>query len=412
MNEVNTRATTKTDEDVVIVSAARSPFSKFGGVLKEMHSIDIAVKVMEGVLDRKKLEKSIVDVIYYGMCIQSEAAIEYNVNARQAMLRAGFPPETLSLTIDRACCSSLTAIHLGYKDIRLSEADVVMAVGTENMSNTPFVMHNVRWAKGLDQPQIKDHLFPVTYTGYKPLAYDAGEVALEHGISREEQDEWAYQSQMRYQEAKAKKVFMDEIIPIEIIQRKGEKYIFAEDEFPKPNTKLEKLAELKTVYNSLTVTAGNAPGLDAGASAIVLMKRKQANELGLDILGKIVSIASIALEPRLLAVAPAPAIEKALEKAGLTIDDIDRIEINEAFAVMPLVATKILGRGNAEKVKKLREITNVNGGAIAIGHPVGASGARILMTLLYELRRSSGRYGVCSICGGLAQGDAAVIQAE
>lgn len=412
MNEINTRATTKTDEDVVIVSAARSPFSKFGGVLKEMHSIDIAVKVMEGVLDRKKLEKSIVDVIYYGMCIQSEAAIEYNVNARQAMLRAGFPPETLSLTIDRACCSSLTAIHLGYKDIRLSEADVVMAVGTENMSNTPFVMHNVRWAKGLDQPQIKDHLFPVTYTGYKPLAYDAGEVALEHGISREEQDEWAYQSQMRYQEAKAKKVFMDEIIPIEIFQRKGEKYIFAEDEFPKPNTKLEKLAELKTVYNSLTVTAGNAPGLDAGASAIVLMKRKQANELGLDILGKIVSIASIALEPRLLAVAPAPAIEKALEKAGLTIDDIDRIEINEAFAVMPLVATKILGRGNAEKVKKLREITNVNGGAIAIGHPVGASGARILMTLLYELRRSSGRYGVCSICGGLAQGDAAVIQAE
>jgi len=412
VNEINTRATTKTDEDVVIVSAARSPFSKFGGVLKEMHSIDIAVKVMEGVLDRKKLEKSIVDVIYYGMCIQSEAAIEYNVNARQAMLRAGFPPETLSLTIDRACCSSLTAIHLGYKDIRLSEADVVMAVGTENMSNTPFVMHNVRWAKGLDQPQIKDHLFPVTYTGYKPLAYDAGEVALEHGISREEQDEWAYQSQMRYQEAKAKKVFMDEIIPIEIFQRKGEKYIFAEDEFPKPNTKLEKLAELKTVYNSLTVTAGNAPGLDAGASAIVLMKRKQANELGLDILGKIVSIASIALEPRLLAVAPAPAIEKALEKAGLTIDDIDRIEINEAFAVMPLVATKILGRGNAEKVKKLREITNVNGGAIAIGHPVGASGARILMTLLYELRRSSGRYGVCSICGGLAQGDAAVIQAE
>ncbi|MBU2623080.1 MAG: thiolase family protein [Proteobacteria bacterium] len=409
---MNTRATTKTDEDVVIVSAARSPFSKFGGVLKEMHSIDIAVKVMEGVLDRKKLEKSIVDVIYYGMCIQSEAAIEYNVNARQAMLRAGFPPETLSLTIDRACCSSLTAIHLGYKDIRLSEADVVMAVGTENMSNTPFVMHNVRWAKGLDQPQIKDHLFPVTYTGYKPLAYDAGEVALEHGISREEQDEWAYQSQMRYQEAKEKKVFMDEIIPIEIFQRKGEKYIFAEDEFPKPNTKLEKLAELKTVYNSLTVTAGNAPGLDAGASAIVLMKRKQANELGLDILGKIVSIASIALEPRLLAVAPAPAIEKALEKAGLTIDDIDRIEINEAFAVMPLVATKILGRGNAEKVKKLREITNVNGGAIAIGHPVGASGARILMTLLYELRRSSGRYGVCSICGGLAQGDAAVIQAE
>ncbi|MCB2141263.1 thiolase family protein, partial [bacterium] len=238
------------------------------------------------------------------------------------------------------------------------------------------------------------------------------QVALEHDISREEQDKWAYNSQMRYQQAKTKNVFKDEILPIEVDQSIGKKILFDEDEFPRANTKLEKLATLKTVYGSPTVTAGNAPGLDTGASAILLMQRKKANELGLEVLGKIVSIASVALETRLLAEAPAPAIEKALKKADLTIGDIDRIEINEAFAAMPLVATKMLGKGNVAKTEQLREITNVNGGAVAIGHPVGASGARILMTLLYELRRSNKRYGVASICGGLAQGDAVVVEAE
>jgi acetyl-CoA C-acetyltransferase len=280
------------------------------------------------------------------------------------------------------------------------------------MSNTPFVMHNVRWASGLQKPQVKDHLFPITYNGFNHLALDAGEVALEYGISREEQDQWAYQSQMRYQEAKAQGTFEDEILPIEVPQRKGESIVFDQDEFPKPHTTLEALSKLKTVYDSPTVTAGNAPGLDAGASAVLIMRRKKAEELKLRPLARIISIGSIALEARYLAAAPAPVIRKTLDKAHLTLEDMDRIEINEAFAAMPLVTTKILANGDMGKLKELREKTNVNGGAIAIGHPVGASGGRILTTLIYELRRIGGRYGVCAICGGLAQGDSAVIEIE
>jgi len=402
----------KNENDVVIISAVRSPFSRFGGALREMHSINIAGQVMQGVLDRVNVEKGAVETIYYGMCIQSEAAIESNVNARQAMLRAGFPAHILSLTIDRACCSSVTAVHLCYKDISLGEVDVGLAVGAENMSNTPFVLHNVRWASGLQQPQIKDHLFPITYNGFNHLALDAGEVALEHDVGREEQDQWAYRSQMRFEEAKRLGKFRDEIIPIRIPKRKGPPLVFEEDEFPKPHTSLENLSKLKTVYDSPTVTAGNAPGLDAGASAVLLMRRKKAEAMGLMPLARIVSIASIALGPRHIAAVPAPAIKKALEREGLSLDDMDRIEINEAFAAMPLVATKILADGDQEKMRELREKTNVNGGAVAVGHPVGASGGRILMTLLYELRRSEGRYGVCAICGGLAQGDAVVIEVE
>jgi acetyl-CoA C-acetyltransferase len=400
------------ENDVVVVSAARSAFSRFGGALRNMHSMDIAAQVMTGVLDRVKLDKSKVEAIYYGMCIQSEAAIESNVNARQAMLRAGFPPHVLSLTIDRACCSSLTAIHLSYKDILLGELDVALAVGTENMSNTPFVLHNVRWASGLEQPKIKDHLFPITYTGFDSLALDAGEVALEYGITRREQDEWAYRSQMRYQEAKSKGKFDDEIIPLSVPQGRGDPSIFCEDEFPKPDTSLERLSRLKTVYGSPTVTAGNAPGLDAGASAVLLMRRKKAEESNLKPLARVLSISSVALEPRYIAAAPAPAITKALEKAHITLDEVDLIEINEAFAAMPLVATKILSDEDDRRLRELREKTNVNGGAVAMGHPVGASGGRILSTLMYELRRRGGRYGVAAICGGLAQGDAAVLEIE
>jgi acetyl-CoA C-acetyltransferase len=255
-------------------------------------------------------------------------------------------------------------------------------------------------------------LCPITYNGFTHLALDAGEVALEHGIGREEQDEWALRSQMRYQDAKKRGVFEDEIIPIEIPQVKGDPLIFKEDEFPKPNTTFEKLAKLNTVYGSPTVTAGNAPGLDAGASAVLMMKRSKAEELNLKPMARIASIASIAMDPRYIAAAPAPAIEKAISKAGLAVENMDRIEINEAFAAMPLVATKILANGDPDITQKLREKTNVNGGAVAIGHPVGASGARVFMTLMYELMRIKGRYGVCAICGGLAQGDSAVIEVE
>jgi len=400
--------------DVVIVSAVRTPFSRFGGALKNLHSTELGALVIREALRRAGVPGEAVDMVYYGMCIQSEAAIEYNVNARQALLKAGLPPQTLSLTIDRACCSSLTCVQMGLRDIRAGEAETVLAVGAENMSNTPFVLHQVRWATGLAQPKIIDHLFPIMYRGFNSLARDAGEVALEHGIGREEQDRWAWRSQQRWQEANRAGRFRDEMMTLAIPQRKGEPIPFAEDEFPKPATTLEKLAELPTVYESPTVTAGNAPGLDAGAAALLLMSRARAEKLGLVPLATLLAAASAARPPRDIASAPADAISLALDKAGLTLDQIALMEINEAFAAVPLVSSKILADrycgGDPGKLEQLRDRLNVNGGAVAIGHPVGASGARILMTLAYELRRRGGGHGACGICGGLAQADAAVIR--
>lgn len=398
--------------DVVIVSAVRTPFSRFGGALREMHSIDIAVFAMKECLKRSGLQAEELSELYYGMCIQSEAALESNVNARQAMLRAGFPSSLVSLTIDRACCSSLSAVQLGFRAILLGEADICMAVGAENMSNTPLVLNGLRWGRGIQPPIIKDHLNPITYTGYNHLAKDAGDVAVKHGVTREMQDAWSFGSQHKYQEAFKQGKFADEMMAFEVPAGKKGMVRFDKDEFPRADTSMEGLAKLKTVYGSPTVTAGNAPGLDAGASAVIIMRRSEAEKRGIKPLATILSVQSVAVAPDSIAEAPAPAIRKALAKAGVGLDEIKLIEINEAFAAMPLVATKILAEGDDKKWQELKDKTNVNGGAVAIGHPVGASGARILMTMMYELKRRGGGLGVCSICGGLAQGDAAVIRVE
>ena len=398
-------------KEVVIVGAVRTPFSKFGGMLRDLHSIDIAVFAIKECLERSGLKGEDLDELYYGMCIQSEAALESNVNARQALLRAGLPSSLVSLTVDRACCSSLSAVQLGFRSILLDEAKTCMAVGAENMSNTPLLVNGLRWGRGLLPPILKDHLNPITYTGFNFLAKDAGDVAIRHGVSREMQDEWAFRSQRRYREALKEGKFSDEMMTIELPAKKG-LVSFDRDEFPKPDTTIEALSRLKTVYGSPTVTPGNAPGLDAGAAAVILMARSEAERRGLKPLASLLTVQSIAVQPDGIAEAPAPAIRKALAKCGLSLEDMDLIEINEAFAAMPLVATKILAEGDGAKWKELQEKTNVNGGAIAVGHPVGASGARILMTMAYELRRRGGGKGVCAICGGLAQGDAAVIRVD
>jgi acetyl-CoA C-acetyltransferase len=400
--------------DLVIVSAARTPFGRFGGMLKEMHSSGLGTLVIKEVLSRAGLQGDSIDELYYGMCIQSEAALLYNVIGRQALIHAGLSPNTISLTIDRACCSSLTGIQLGRKSILLEEASICMAVGAENMSNTPVVVNGHRWGTRLGKPTMVDHLNPIMYVGFNSIAVDAGEVALEHGVSREMQDEWAYNSQMKYQAAKKTGKFKigEELTTVTIPQRKGEDLLFEEDEFPKPHTTLEKLATLKTVYESPTVTAGNSPGLDAGAAALIITKRSTAESLGLAPLGIILSVGSAAREPHLMAEVPAYAIQQSLDRADLTVDNLDLIEINEAFAAVPLVSTKILANDDPTKWKTIKAMTNPNGGAIAIGHPVGASGARILMTAMYELRRRGGGVGAVGICGGLAQGDAAVIKVD
>lgn len=401
------------ENNVVVVSAVRTPFGKFGGTLKDIPSIDLAAMVIREVLERVKVKGEEIEETYYGTAVIGEAALETDVPARQATLKAGMPPESISITLDRACCSSLAGLRLGYRAIRAGEIDIALAVGTDNMSRAPYVIPpDVRWGRRLGNIQIWDGLYELGYKGFNPVSVDAGEVALEYGITREDQDRWAYESQMRYAKAFQEGKFKigEELMRVEVPQKKGPPIILEKDEFPKPDTTLEKLSKLPTVYGSPTVTAGNAPGLDTGATAILIMSEKKAREKGLKPLGKIVSMIATATNPRLIAAIPGFTIQKVLEKAHLTIDQIDLIEINEAFAAMPLVSAKILSGGDPEKMKSILEKTNVNGGAIAIGHPVGASGGRILMTLIYELRRRGGGTGVASICGGLAQGEGAVVK--
>ncbi|HUN54868.1 MAG TPA: thiolase family protein [Smithella sp.] len=399
-------------DDIVIVSGVRTPFSKFGGALKEIHSTNLGVIVMKESLKRAGLAGKDIDELYYGMCDQAEAALYDNVNARQALLRAGLPETLVSLTIDRACCSSLCAVTLGRRAILLNEADTCMAVGAENMSNTPLLINGHRWGSGMKPLLVQDYLNPITYREYSPLGKDAGEIAIEHGISREEQDVWAMGSHQKWAAADKAGRFNDELISVELPAKKGAPVIFAKDELPRPDTTMEALAKLKTIYGSPTVTAGNAPGLDAGATALIIMRRSKAIKMGIKPLATVIAAASGAGEPRRMAELPAGVISKALKSASLTIGDMNIIEINEAFAAVTLVSTKMLAGNDETKWREMLIKTNPNGGAIAIGHPVGASGGRILMTMMYELARRGGGYGVCGICGGLAQGDAVVIMVD
>jgi acetyl-CoA C-acetyltransferase len=398
--------------DIVIVSAVRTPFSKFDGAMRDIPSIDLGTMVMKGVIEKVGIKPEEVEEINYGSCIPAEFALEFDVPARQATLLAGFPPENISLTLDRACCSSLTALRLCIRAIKAGEVEIAMAVGSENMSRTPHLAPGTRWGTKLGHIRLFDPLFELGYKskGFNPVSVDAGEVALEYGVTREMQDEWGLGSQQRYAKAYSEGKFKigEELVPVVIPQRKGDPIVIEKDESPRV-TSLEALANLKTIYGSPTVTAGNAPPMNAGASAILVMTREKAEEKRLKPLATIVTAICSAMAPRYIASTPALTIQKALNTVNMTIDDMDLIEINEAFAAMPLVSTKILANGDEKKWKELREKTNVNGGAIAIGHPVGASGARIAMTLAYELRRRGGGYGVAAICGGLAQGEAIIL---
>ena len=396
-----------------MVSAVRTPFSKFDSAMADIPSIDLGVMVMKEVIERVGIKPEEVDDISYGSCIPAEVALETDVPARQATLLAGFPADNISVSLDRACCSSLTCLRLGVRAIKAGEAEIVMAVGSENMPRTPHLAPGLRKGTRLGHIKLIDCLFELGYTakGFNPVAKDAGEVALEYGVTREMQDAWALGSQEKYAKAYAEGKFKigEELMPVVIPQKKGEPIVIEKDESPR-KTSMEALAKLKPIYGSPTVTAGNAPPISAGASAILIMTKEKAKQKGLKPLATIVAVAASATVPREIAVIPAYTIQKVLKQAGLTLDDMKLIEINEAFAVLPLVSTKILANNDEKKWKELQAKTNVNGGAIAIGHPVGASAARITMALAYELKRRGGGYGVAAICGGLAQGEAVIIK--
>jgi acetyl-CoA C-acetyltransferase len=383
--------------------------------MADIPSIDLGVMVMKEVVKRVGINPGEIDEINYGICVLAEVALELDVPARQATLLAGFPAENISLTVDRACCSSLTCLRLGFRAIKAGEAAIAMAVGSENMPRTPHLAPGLRKGIRLGHIQLIDCLFELGYTakGFNPLAKDAGEVALEHGVTREMQDAWALGSQTKYARAFAEGKYKigEELMPVIIPQKKGDPIVIEKDESPR-STSMEALAKLKPIYGSPTVTAGNAPPISAGSSAILFMTRQKAKEKGLKPLATIVATVASATAPRAIAEIPAYTINKALDRSGLTLDKMDLIEINEAFAAVTMTSTKMLANDNEKKWKEIREKTNVNGGAIAIGHPVGASAARITMHLAYELRRRGGGYGVSVICGGLAQGEAVILRVD
>ena len=396
--------------DVVIVSLARTPFGKFGGTLKDIPVVDLGIMAAKEVLKRANVDEKVVEEVNVGHCASSEAECA-SVVGRQISLATGIPAEIMTTTIDTACCSSLIAVRLGYQSIQAHRISTALALGVESMSRTPFILpQNLRWGQRLGHITASDGLFELGYKGYNPVSVDAGEVALEYNVDREEQDKWALRSQQRYAKANEEGKFKDEIVPIEVPSRKGPPIVFDTDEQPRPNSTIEKLAKLPTIYGSPTVTPGNAPGLNDGAAGILLMSAEKAKEMGISPLATIISAVGRSTHPRYIATIPGLVIQDALKKADLTIDDVDLIEINEAFAAMPLVSSKVLADGDKKKTEEIREKINVNGGAVAIGHPVGASGARILMTLIYELRRRGGGCGVAAICGGLAQGEAMVVR--
>lgn len=369
-------------------------------------TVDLGSFVVKKALERANVKPEEVEETYIGINMPTAN----RSIARQIALAAGLPVESNATTVDRACCSSMVAIGMAKRAIEVGDAKITIGGGSENMSNVPYFIEDLRWGKRLGDVVLKDIMVvSCPYTG-EPRAKQAGEVALEYNISREEQDEWAYQSQMKYQKAFEEGKFKDEIVPYVLPQKKGGDLVIDRDQSARADTTLEGLAKLKTVNQSPTVTAGNAPGLNTGAGAIVLMAESEAKKRGVKPLATFVAHAQASGHPKYIASIPAIAAEKALKKAGLTIDQIDVIEINEAFAVMPLISTLLLGDKDPKKVEAIRAKTNINGGAIAIGHPTGATGARLVLTVAYELQRRGGGYGLCTICGGVGESECFIIK--
>jgi acetyl-CoA C-acetyltransferase len=393
----------KSMRDVVIVEACRTAVGNLGGTLKDVSAVELATTVIKGILDRSGIEPGKVDEVIMGHCRQSSD----NPNiARLAALRSGIPEEVPAYTVMRQCASGLTAVNNGVMSIRSGDCDVVIAGGAESMSTAPFYIRGARFGLGTGNTQLLDSLVevqaqsqPQEIYGVFNMGMTAENVAEKLGISREEQDLFALRSQQKAAAAIREGRFKDEIVPVAVPQKKGEPIVFDTDEYPR-ETSFEKLARLKPVFKADgTVTAGSSSGRNDGASAVLIMSAEKARELGFKPLARFVSYANAGIDPRIMGLGPVSATRKALEKAGLTIDDIDLFELNEAFAAQALGCIRELGLDEAK--------VNVNGGAIALGHPVGSTGCRILVTLVHEMRRRGARYGLATLCiaGGMGTAD-------
>ena len=400
-------------QEVAVISAVRSPFGKFGGALKDFSLPELGGMVMAEAISRAGIEGEDVEEVATGVNLPgADRSI-----ARQVLIESGIPPNRVAYTVDRACCSSMAAVNMGSRSIRLGETKIALAGGVENMSRVPYYLTDLRWGNRLGDINLKDQLIIACPMTGRPRALQAGEEAVEFNVTREEQDAWALRSHQNYFKAKEACYFQDELMSIEVPQRKGDPLVVTDDESPRTDTTIERLARLRTIYGSPTVTAGNAPGLSTGASALVLMSPEEAKKRDKKPLAHLIAWAMASGHPDKIASIPAEGARLALEKAGMSIDDIDLIEINEAFAAVPLVSTLIMAGRDKDKAEAIRARTNVNGGAIAIGHPTGATGGRLITTLIHELRRRHQAsdedrpfYGLVTICGGIGEAEAVIIK--
>lgn len=393
----------------VIISAVRTPFGKLGGGLHELTAVDLGAQVIKEAIARAGLgdeELEAVDEVIMGMVLQGGAG---QIPSRQAAYQAGIPWEVPSQTINKVCASGMRAVTLGDQLIRAQDASLIIAGGMESMSNAPYALQHAR-NNGfrMGDQTLKDLMMHDGLTcafDHVPMAIHGSNVAKEYGITREAQDAWAYRSQERAAQAVAQGKFQSEIVPLTIPRKKGEPLVINQDEAIRPDTTLERLAKLPPVYQKDgTITAGNAPGINDGAAAMVLMSAARAAQLGKKPLATILGHVQVGAAAPYIATTPGLAVQKLLQRTGTKLADIDLFEINEAFAAVPLISGQLVG-WDENKV-------NVNGGAIALGHPIGASGARIIMHVIYELQRRGGGLGIAAICSGAAQGDAILLRVE
>lgn len=389
---------------VVIASAARTPVGSFGGAFKNVTAIELGKIAAKEAIRRAGVDPAKIDEVIVGNVLQ--AGLGQNV-ARQVSMAAGVPKEVPSLTINKVCGSGLRAISLAAQIIKAGDAEIILAGGTESMSMAPYVLTNARWGARMGDGKmvdvmIKDGLWDA-FNNYH-MGITAENVSEKFGITREQQDHIAAVSQNRAEVARRDGRFADEIVPVEIKDRKGNVTIVDKDEYIKDGVNEETLSKLKTAFKKEggTVTAGNASGINDGAAFMVVMSEEKAKELGVEPLATVVSYASAGVDPQIMGTGPIPSSTKALDKAGWSVEDLDLIESNEAFAAQAGAVAKELGF-DMEKV-------NVNGGAIAIGHPIGASGARILTTLLFEMKKRDAKKGLATLCIGGGQGTALTVE--
>ena len=391
-------------KEVVIIDAVRTPVGSFGGSLTGIPAVELGTIVVKELIKRTGIDPSQVDELIFGCVLQ--AGQGQNV-ARQVLIRSGIPQAVPALTINKVCASGLRSVSLAAQTIKAGDADIVIAGGTENMSAAPYAINKARWGARMNDDKlvdimIHDGLWEI-FNNYH-MGVTAENVAEQYNLTRADQDALGLMSQQRAEKAIKDGRFKDEIVPVLIPQRKGDPKVFDTDEHPRLGTTQEGLTKLKPAFKKDgTVTAGNASGINDGAAAILVMSADKAKELGLKPMVKIVSYASAGVDPKVMGLGPIPATKKALEKAGLTLADIDLIEANEAFAAQTCAVGKDLGF-DMDKV-------NVNGGAIALGHPIGASGARIFTTLLHEMKkRDNVKKGLATLCVGGGMGAAIVVE--